>query len=47
MRAIFGLVRLDRGEVRWTGKRVGPEERVRFGYMPEERPDGTRCNLAD
>ena len=37
MRAIFGLVRLDRGEVRWRGKRVGPEERARFGYMPEER----------
>jgi ABC-2 type transport system ATP-binding protein len=37
MRAIFGLVRLDRGEVRWRGKRVGPKERARFGYMPEER----------
>jgi ABC-2 type transport system ATP-binding protein len=37
MRAIFGLVRPDRGEVRWRGKPVGPQERVRFGYMPEER----------
>jgi ABC-2 type transport system ATP-binding protein len=37
MRAIFGLVRPDRGEVRWKGKPVGPEERARFGYMPEER----------
>ncbi|HET9724688.1 MAG TPA: ATP-binding cassette domain-containing protein [Actinomycetota bacterium] len=37
MRAIFGLVRPDRGEVRWMGKPVGPEERARFGYMPEER----------
>jgi ABC-2 type transport system ATP-binding protein len=37
MRAIFGLVRPDRGEVRWKGKPVGPEERMRFGYMPEER----------
>ena len=37
MRTIFGLVRPDRGEVRWRGKRVGPEERARFGYMPEER----------
>lgn len=37
MRAIFGMVRLDRGEVRWRGKRVGPKERARFGYMPEER----------
>jgi ABC-2 type transport system ATP-binding protein len=37
MRAIFGLVRPDRGEVRWRGKPVGSEERARFGYMPEER----------
>ncbi len=37
MRTVFGLVRPDRGEVRWRGKRVGPEERARFGYMPEER----------
>jgi ABC-2 type transport system ATP-binding protein len=37
MRAIFGLVRPDEGEVRWDGKSVGPEERARFGYMPEER----------
>jgi ABC-2 type transport system ATP-binding protein len=37
MRAIFGLVRPDRGEVRWNGEAVGPEERARFGYMPEER----------
>jgi ABC-2 type transport system ATP-binding protein len=37
MRAIFGLVLPDRGEVRWRGKPVGPEERARFGYMPEER----------
>ena len=37
MRAIFGLVRPDRGEVRWNGEPVGPAERDRFGYMPEER----------
>ncbi len=37
MRAIFGLVRPDRGEVRWRGRPVGPQERARFGYMPEER----------
>ena len=37
MRAIFGLVRPDRGEVRWKGRPVGPEERAGFGYMPEER----------
>jgi ABC-2 type transport system ATP-binding protein len=37
MRAIFGLVRADAGEVRWRGRPVSPEARVRFGYMPEER----------
>jgi ABC-2 type transport system ATP-binding protein len=37
MRTIFGLVRPDRGEVRWRGSPVGPVERARFGYMPEER----------
>jgi ABC-2 type transport system ATP-binding protein len=37
MRAIFGLVRPDGGEVRWNGRPVDPEARARFGYMPEER----------
>jgi ABC-2 type transport system ATP-binding protein len=37
MRAIFGLVRPDRGEMRWRGKPIGSQERARFGYMPEER----------
>ena len=37
MRAIFGLVELDEGEVSWDGRPVGLEERLRFGYMPEER----------
>lgn len=37
MRAIFGLVRPDRGEVRWKGTPVGPVQRAGFGYMPEER----------
>ena len=37
MRSVFGLVHLDRGSVRWKGARVGHEQRVRFGYMPEER----------
>ncbi len=37
MRAIFGLVRPDRGEVLWRGEPVGPRQRDRFGYMPEER----------
>jgi ABC-2 type transport system ATP-binding protein len=37
MRAIFGLTDLDAGSVRWKGSPVGPAERRRFGYMPEER----------
>jgi ABC-2 type transport system ATP-binding protein len=37
MRAVFGLVALDAGAVLWRGAPVGAAERVRFGYMPEER----------
>lgn len=37
MRCIFGLVVPDIGAVRWQGHAVGPEDRRRFGYMPEER----------
>jgi ABC-2 type transport system ATP-binding protein len=37
MRAVFGLVRLDGGELLWDGRPVGLAERLRFGYMPEER----------
>ena len=37
MRAVFGLVELDVGEVSWHGKAISLAERMRFGYMPEER----------
>jgi ABC-2 type transport system ATP-binding protein len=37
MRAVFGLVRLDSGEVRWRGDPVTSASRMRFGYMPEQR----------
>jgi ABC-2 type transport system ATP-binding protein len=37
MRAVFGLVGLHRGSVRWKGAPVTATERRRFGYMPEER----------
>jgi ABC-2 type transport system ATP-binding protein len=37
MRAVFGLVQLDAGELLWEGRPVGLDERLRFGYMPEER----------
>ena len=34
---VFGLVELDGGEVFWDGRPVGLSERLRFGYIPEER----------
>jgi ABC-2 type transport system ATP-binding protein len=37
MRAVFGLVRVDGGELLWDGREIGFAERLRFGYMPEER----------
>jgi ABC-2 type transport system ATP-binding protein len=37
MRAVFGLVELDGGDVLWDGRPLGLSERLRFGYMPEER----------
>jgi len=37
MRIALGLVRADRGEVRWNGRAVDLEIRRRIGYMPEER----------
>ena len=37
MRAIFGLVTPESGEVRWRGAAVSGRDRLRFGYMPEQR----------
>jgi ABC-2 type transport system ATP-binding protein len=37
MRAVFELVGLDAGTVRWNGASVTSRDRRRFGYMPEER----------
>ncbi len=37
MRIALGLVRADRGEVRWNGQPVDLQIRRRIGYMPEER----------
>ena len=47
MRAIFGLVEPDSGEVLWDGRPVGLEERLRFGYMPEERGLYPRMPVAE
>ena len=37
MRCIFGLATPDAGEISWMGHPVGHHNRLRFGYMPEER----------
>ncbi len=37
MRSIFGLVRLDDGQVRWNGQPIDRVVTRRFGYMPEAR----------
>jgi ABC-2 type transport system ATP-binding protein len=47
MRAVFGLVELDCGEVRWRGAPIGPVQRSQFGYMPEERGLYARMRVRD
>ncbi len=47
MRAVFGLVALDDGAVRWQGAAIGPQQRARFGYMPEERGLYPRMRVRD
>ena len=47
MRAVFGLVELDGGTVRWRGAPVRAADRARFGYMPEERGLYPRMRVRD
>ena len=47
MRAVFGLVELDAGAVRWHGRPVSAAERARFGNMPEERGLYPRMRVRD
>jgi ABC-2 type transport system ATP-binding protein len=47
MRTVFGLVDADGGTVLWDGRRIGAEERLRFGYMPEERGLYPRMRLGE
>jgi ABC-2 type transport system ATP-binding protein len=47
MRTIFGLVALDSGAVRWRGGPIGADQRLRFGYMPEERGLYSRMRVRD
>ena len=37
MRTVFGLAEPDRGEALWDGRPIERTDRLRFGYMPEER----------
>ncbi len=37
MRIVFGLVAPDTGSVSYDGGSITPAQRLRFGYMPEER----------
>lgn len=47
MRAVFGLVELDAGTVRWQGVPVCAAHLARFGYMPEERGLYPRMRVRD
>ena len=47
MRAVFGLVELDAGTVRWRDGVIGSDERMSFGYMPEERGLYPRMRVRD
>ena len=47
IRAVFGLVELDAGTVRWRGRPVRAADRARFGYMPEERGLYPRMRVRD
>ncbi len=37
MRIVMGVTEPDAGKVRWRGSLVTDDQRLRFGYMPEER----------
>ena len=47
MRMIFGIAEPDSGAVLWDGRPVRLEDRLRFGYMPEERGLYPRMPVAE
>jgi len=47
MRSVMGILRPDRGEVKWSGHPIGDGDRLRFGYMPEERGLYPQMGLLD
>lgn len=46
MRSVFGLVTPDSGSVSWDGRPITASERLRFGYMPEQRGLYPRMQIA-
>lgn len=47
MRSIFGLIRPDSGTVTWAGNEISMEDRLSFGYMPEQRGLYARMKVKD
>jgi ABC-2 type transport system ATP-binding protein len=47
MRAVMGILSPAGGSVTWRGHPVGEADRLRFGYMPEERGLYPQMRLAD
>ena len=47
MRCIFHLAEPDAGTITWGGREIDREQRLRFGYMPEQRGLYPRMKVAD
>ena len=47
MRSVMGIVHPDRGAVQWSGQDVAQGDRLRFGYMPEERGLYSKMRIGD
>ena len=47
MRAVFGLVQPEAGEILWQGRPVDTTTRLSFGYMPEERGLYPKMKIGD
>jgi ABC-2 type transport system ATP-binding protein len=47
MRIILGVLSPDSGEVTLKGSKLGPDDRTRFGYMPEERGLYPKMRIAE
>lgn len=47
MRSVFGLIRPDAGSVTWRGAPIAPAQRMRFGYMPEQRGLYPKMKIGD